>query len=81
VSLEKETAPEIGEISKGREGSLGRRTGAKDSTPKPFAVVIIGGLKRGEWGRFGTLEAAAEVAAKLRRHGMAADVVDTSEVL
>jgi hypothetical protein len=50
---------------------------------RPFRVVILAGTKTGEWGKFSSVEAAAEVAAKLRRHGMYAVIeeqtADTAE--
>ena len=50
-----------------------RRPKAAAVTP-PFSVIIVAGDKRGLWGRFRTIEAAAEIAKKLRAHGMHAIV-------
>lgn len=44
------------------------------SADRPYRVVILSGAKRGQWGSYATIEQAAEVAAKLRRHGMHAVV-------
>ena len=48
----------------------------QDASPRPYVVVIVAGQKRGAWGRFADVEAAASVASMLRRHGMLA-VVET----
>ena len=41
-----------------------------------WRVVIRSGAKAGEWGTYATIEQAAAVAAKLRKHGMDATVVE-----
>ncbi len=48
---------------------------------RPFRVVIIAGERRGEWGAYPTIEAAASVAAKLRQHGMQATVESDGDEL
>lgn len=48
--------------------------GQREQPPRPHRVVIISGCKRGLWGSFSDLGAAASVAARLRQHGMAAAV-------
>ena len=48
------------------------------SADRPYSVIILAGTKRGQWGNYPTIEQAAEVAAKLRRHGFYA-VVEGAE--
>ena len=60
-----------------------RRTAPRElsrDAQRPHKVVIRTGSKRGEWGRFETIEQAAEVAAKLRRHGMFAVIESDDEL-
>ena len=48
--------------------------------PRPFVVRIECGDRAGTWGAYQTLEAAAEIASRLRRHGLAATIVEAGDV-
>ena len=43
---------------------------------RTYTVVIIGGTKCGEWGRYSTEAQARQIAATLRKHGFDARVLD-----
>jgi len=48
---------------------------------RPYCVIVVGGSKSGEWGKYAHEGAARAVALALRRHGLLAQVVDENGVV
>ena len=73
MNRHKRQAPLAGGARRKAQGT----TRSQHSTLLPsYRVVIATGHKRGEWGRFPTIEHAAAIAARLRRAGLDARVVE-----